>query len=140
MYYPYHIPYYLSNPNYMPAYYSTQHQAHTPASPSTVYDRILPPTQPERLMKSAENTKLLLADAAVVNEKLRTSPDFVKQLATAASQSDHQTVHYLINNLAIQNRALISYSPGGISITLIPQDEANSCCYIVMFLNWKDYF
>ncbi|WP_050615366.1 hypothetical protein [Bacillus testis] len=128
-YFQYNIP--------LPANQYSQNQQH-PLSED--HQRILPPTQPERLRKSAEHTKTLLSDLVIVNETIRTSPEFSQRLVNAASQSDHQTVHYMINNLAIENRAVVSYTPGGISITLLPKDASNSCCYVVMFLNWKESF
>ena len=122
------LPYYQQTPNIV---YETSYNQRVP---------VLPPTQPKQLMGSAEHTKNLLADAQIVNETLRTSPSFNQQLTTAAQQSQHQIVHDLINNLPIQGRAIISFSPGGISITFLPKLETNNCCYVVTFLNWKEFF
>ncbi|WP_042348093.1 hypothetical protein [Bacillus massiliigorillae] len=135
MYNPYNLPSNYNNSANQPI----THNQSNPFYEQYTYERVLPPAEPQSLMSSAEHTKQLLEDAVIINETFRTSPAFALQLTTAAKNSDHQTVHYLINNL-IKNRALVSFSPGGISINLIPLNESNNCCYIIMFLNWKEAF
>ena len=105
-----------------------------------VEQRQYPPIEPDRLMNSANYNKNLIIDIGIINEHLRTSKNFRQQLQTAAQQSNHQEVHDLINGLPIQNRAIVSYSPGGLSITLIPKKETNNCCYLIVYLNWKESF
>lgn len=133
-YSPYNL-YYSTN---LPTDISQQNQEKLSPYQLKKTERVFPPAQPHSLINSAKNTKLLLADVEIVNEKIRTSPDFAQQLTTAAQKSDHQTVHYLINRLPIKNKALVSFSPGGISITFV--HKANDCCYIVVFLNWTEFF
>lgn len=130
--------YYLYNSSDLPYNQVQPNQLDYHYYPTYNSERILPPTEPQSLKKSAERIKQLSSDVEIVNEKIRTSPNFAQQITSAAQKSDHQTVHYLINNSGIKNKALVSFSPGGISITYVHKES--DCCYIVTFLNWKEFF
>ena len=127
-------PYYLGFPEYLPSSQLQYNQMYYP----NYNERVLPPAEPESLKKSAENTKQLLSDVQTINETIRTSPTFAQQLTAAAQQSNTQAVQNLINQLPLNHRTTVAISPGGISITFL--HKQNDCCYIVIFLNWREFF
>ena len=100
--------------------------------------RFPPPSQPKSLQKSAENNKQLLSDVELINETIRTSPAFAQRLVNAAQQSDTKAVQSIINQLPLKHKTAVAISPGGISITFMHKES--DCCYVVMFLNWRDFF
>ena len=138
MYYPFNSPHFLCFPEYLPSSQLQHNQMYYPDYAPSHNERVLPPTEPQSLKNSAEKTKQLLSDVQIINETIRTSPTFAQQITSAAQKSDHQTVHYMVNNLPIKNKASVSYSPGGISIKIVHKES--DCCYIVMFLNWREFF
>ncbi|MEH6944486.1 hypothetical protein [Bacillus sp. JJ722] len=130
--------YYFYNSPYTPYIQFQPNQVDYPFLQTYDSERPLPPSEPQSLKNSAENIKQLLSDVEIVNEKIRSLPTFAQEITSAAHKSDHQKLHYMINNSGIKNKATVSFSPGGISITYVHRES--DCCYIVTFLNWREFF
>ncbi|UTI42284.1 hypothetical protein [Niallia sp. RD1] len=102
-----------------------------------IYFREFPEVNPAKLMDSAKDTLTLLPDLEACLNQLVNSPDFSKNLMSAAQLSKTATVEQLIKSIGIKEIPKISYNPDGITLNFDHKNKPPHCCYLSVQLRWR---
>ncbi|HVI20723.1 MAG TPA: hypothetical protein VM660_01580 [Bacillus sp. (in: firmicutes)] len=125
-YNPYHYnsPYYQQyhrNPHYYQKHYSIRN-----------------PTQldPTMFMNSAHQSKNLIKDGQLILEKIAGSKPFSLEMMQAAQSSNKAKVEELIKSTGIKQKPQVSYTPNGLTVTFINEQNNIDCCHLILKIRW----
>ena len=93
-------------------------------------------TDPAMFMDSAQKTQLLMKDASNILGKLANSKPFSSEIIDAAKNSQKDRVVELINSTGIKNFPQVSYTPNGLTLTFINEDNNIDCCHLILKVRW----
>lgn len=128
---PYH-PYYYHSP------YDQQYHRNLPYYQTYYSNRI--PTQPDptMFMNSARQTKNLLRDGQLILDKIANSKPFSLEIMRAAQSSNNAKVEELLKSTGIKQKPQIKYSPDGLTVTLINEQNNIDCCHLILKIRWRN--
>lgn len=127
--YPYH-PYYYNSP-YNRQYHRNLLYYHP-------HDPIRNPPQldPTMFMNSARQSKNLIKDGQLILDKIANSKPFSLEIMHAAQSSNKAKVEELIKSTGIKQKPQISYSPNGLTVTFINEQNDIDCCHLILKIRW----
>jgi len=127
LFYPYYYP-----PAYWPAYYVTpNYQSHA------FSHRPYPEVNTELLIKSAEQMKVLLKEADVLMDHIKSSTELAAELMNAAQQSNKSKLIQLLKSSGIQSKMDASYTPDGLNIMLYTSVGDLDCGHLKISIRWR---
>ncbi len=127
--YPYHFYYHVSP--YDQYYYRNPPYYHSSYP-------IREPTQldPTMFMNSARQTQELLKDGMLIAEKIAGSKPFSRDIMHWAQSSNKAKVEELIKSTGIKQKPEISYTPNGLTVTFINEQNGIDCCHLILKIRW----
>ena len=127
---------YPYNPNYYHSPYAQQYHRNPPYF-HTNYS-IRNPTQPDptMFMNSARQTKNLIKDGQLILDKIANSKPYSLDLMLAAQNSNKAKVEELIKSTGIKQKPQISYTPNGLTVTFINEQNNIDCCHLILKIRW----
>lgn len=97
---------------------------------------IYPAVKTNTLFQSAEKFQLLMNQAHLLINKVKTSPKFARDLMEAAQSSNKKRVEELIRSTGITINVQTNFNPDGIKISLSNAEKDVGCCTLNMVLKW----
>nr|WP_295971408.1 hypothetical protein [uncultured Bacillus sp.] len=94
------------------------------------------PVNPSIFMNSARLTQMLLKDGGIILEKLAVSKTFSGNIITAAQSSDKNKVVSLLQSTGIQNTPKVSYTPNGLTLSFVHEENQIDCCHLILKIRW----
>ena len=127
--YPYH-PYYYNSP------YDRQYHRNLPYYHPNYSIRNPPQLDPTMFMNSARQTKDLIKDGQFILDKIANSKPFSLEIMRAAQSSNKAKVEELIKSTGIKQKPQLSYTPNGLTVTFINEQNNIDCCHLILKIRW----
>ncbi|MDR0271145.1 hypothetical protein [Paenibacillus sp.] len=97
--------------------------------------REYPPVQTDILKQSIQEYHKLMEEANRILNKL-SEQAFALQVLTAAQVGNKQEVDRLMGTISTTATIQTKYSPSGISITVEPKGQDQTCCKLTIYMKW----
>jgi len=87
-------------------------------------------------MNSARQSKNLIKDGQLILEKIAGSKPFSLEMMQAAQSSNKAKVEELIKSTGIKQKPQVSYTPNGLTVTFINEQNDIDCCHLILKVRW----
>ncbi|WP_237712886.1 hypothetical protein [Bacillus methanolicus] len=98
--------------------------------------RIYPPVNPNLLMGSAKQMKIIMRDALRIIDKISVSKQFAHDLMNAAQESKTEVVKSLILSTGVIRMPVLKFNPDGLYMRFEGKFDNVDCCHLVLQLRW----
>jgi hypothetical protein len=130
-------PYNPYSNHYDPPHYRTYHPI-PPYYQTYFPSRNTAQVNPTMFMDSARQTKELIKDGTLISEKIAGSKPFSIDIMRAAQESNKAKVEELIKSIGIKHKPQVSYTPNGLTLTFIHEQNDIDCCHLILKIRWAN--